>query len=69
MLIFDLAQIRHSLFRKGGKIRARVAGRTVPTIETETGRAGLVRQSEREWVDRMELQAAEKRRWQAVLGA
>lgn len=41
MLAFTLHQVKHSLFIKRGKVRARVLGRMFPTIETETGRAAI----------------------------
>ena len=41
MLAFTLDQVKHGLFIKRGKVRARVLGRMFPTTETETGRAAI----------------------------
>lgn len=60
MKAFDLHQIRHTLIRQRGKIRAVVAGRTLATIETECGRAAVPLDSD--WAARLGLVLDERRR-------
>lgn len=60
MKAFDLRQIRHTLVRQRGKIRAVVAGRTLATIETECGRAAVPLDSG--WAARLGLVLDERRR-------
>lgn len=67
MLAFDLKQIRHGLFLHRGKVRARVAGRLFPTIETETGRAAVAPKKMADWLADMQVQAEPRRQLQARL--
>lgn len=60
MKAFDLHQIRHTLVRQRGKIRAVVAGRTLATIETECGRAAVPLDSG--WAARLGLVLDERRK-------
>ena len=58
MIAFDLKRhtIKHVLLaRKGDRVAARVAGRTVPTVETEQGRMALLPNGAMPWAKKMGL--------------
>lgn len=58
MIAFDLKRhtVKHVLLaRKGDRIAAQVCGRTVPTVETETGRMALLPNGALPWAQKMGL--------------
>ena len=67
MLAFTLDQVKHSLFIKRGKVRARVLGRMFPTIETDAGRAAVCPPRLADWLADMQIQAEPRRALQARL--
>ena len=67
MLAFTLDQVKHGLFIRRGKIRARVLGRMLPTIETDAGRAAVCPARLAEWLADMQIQAEPRRALQARL--
>ena len=67
MLAFTLHQVKHSLFIKRGKVRARVLGRMFPTIETETGRAAICPPAMADWLADMQILAEPRQVLQARL--
>ena len=69
MLAFTLTQVKHSLFIKRGKVRARVLGRMFPTIETETGRAAVCPPRLADWLADMQIMAESRKALQARLAA
>ena len=69
MLAFTLDQVKHGLFIKRGKVRARVLGRMFPTTETETGRAAVCPPRLADWLADMQIQAEPRRVLQARLAA
>ena len=69
MLAFTLDQVKHGLFIKRGKVRARVLGRMFPTIETDTGRAAVCPARLAEWLADMQIMAESRKALQARLAA
>lgn len=69
MIAFDLNEIRHGLFVKSGKVRARVLGRMFPTVETEAGRAAIAPSALADWLAEQGLQVEPRRVLQARLAA
>ena len=69
MLAFTLDQVKHGLFIKRGKVRARVLGRMFPTTETETGRAAICPPQLAGWLADMQIMAEPRRVLQARLAA
>ena len=69
MLAFTLDQVKHGLFIKRGKVRARVLGRMFPTTETETGRAAICPPRLAGWLADMQIQSEPRRVLQARLAA
>ena len=67
MLAFTLTQVKHGLFIRRGKIRARVLGRMFPTIETDAGRAAVCPPRLAGWLADMQIQAEPRRVLQARL--
>ena len=69
MLAFTLDQVKHGLFIKRGKVRARVLGRMFPTTETETGRAAVCPPRLADWLADMQIMAESRKALQARLAA
>ena len=69
MLAFTLTQVKHGLFIRRGKIRARVLGRMFPTIETDTGRAAVCPARLADWLADMQIMAESRKALQAQLAA
>ena len=69
MLAFTLDQVKHGLFIKRGKVRARVLGRMFPTTETETGRAAICPPRLTGWLADMQIMTEPRRVLQARLAA
>ena len=69
MLAFTLDQVKHGLFIKRGKVRARVLGRMFPTTETETGRAAICPPRLAGWLTDMQIVAEPRQALQARLAA
>lgn len=67
MLAFTLDQVKHGLFIKRGKVRARVLGRMFPTTETETGRAAICPPRLAGWLADMQIQVESRKVLQARL--
>ena len=65
MLAFTLDQVKHGLFIKRGKVRARVLGRMFPTTEPETGRAAICPPQLTGWLADMQIMAEPRRVLQA----
>ena len=69
MLAFTLTQVKHGLFIRRGKIRARVLGRMLPTIETDAGRAAVCPPRLADWLADMQIMAESRKALQARLAA
>ncbi|MDX9971904.1 MAG: hypothetical protein RBU21_02830 [FCB group bacterium] len=57
MFGFDLAQVRHTLHRHArnhARLRAKVFGAELPTVETPSGRAAIVR--DLQWANALGLE-------------